>query len=87
MVTDALGLVTLLIAGTSAIAVLDPDLADAVGASAPMLIVLGSLLVGGIAGSLLRLEARVESLGRLAAARGWPARPARSSGTASSRAS
>jgi uncharacterized membrane protein YqgA involved in biofilm formation len=63
VVTDALGLVTLLIAGTSAMAVLDDDLADRVGDSAPMLIVLGSLLVGGIAGSLLRLEARVESLG------------------------
>ena len=63
VVTDALGLVTLLIAGTSAVAVLDPALAREVGTSAPMLIVLGSLLVGGIAGSLLRLESRVESLG------------------------
>lgn len=63
LVTDALGLVTLLIAGTSAMAVLDDDLADRVGDSAPMLIVLGSLLIGGIAGSLLRLESRVESLG------------------------
>lgn len=63
VVTDGLGLVTLLIAGTSAIAVLDPDLAAEVGDSAPMLIVLGSLIVGGITGSLLRLESRVESLG------------------------
>jgi uncharacterized protein len=63
VVTDALGLVTLLIAGTSAMAVLDDDLADLVGDSAPMLIVLGSLLLGGIAGSLLRLESRVEALG------------------------
>jgi uncharacterized protein len=63
VVTDALGLVTLLIAGTSAIAVLSPDLSDVVGDSAPMLIVLGSLLVGGIAGSLLRLESRIEGLG------------------------
>ena len=63
VVTDALGLVTLLIAGTSAMAVLDDDLADRVGDSAPMLIVLGSLLVGGIVGSLLRLEDRVESVG------------------------
>lgn len=63
LVTDALGLVTLLIAGTSAMAVLDDDLAEKVGDSAPMLIVLGSLLIGGIAGSLLRLEQRVESLG------------------------
>lgn len=63
VVTDALGLVTLLIAATSALAVLSPDLTDEVGDSAPMLIVLGSLLVGGIAGSLLRLESRIESLG------------------------
>ena len=63
VVTDALGLVTLLIAATSAMAVLDDDLANRVGDSAPMLIVLGSLLAGGIAGSLLRLESRVEALG------------------------
>jgi uncharacterized membrane protein YqgA involved in biofilm formation len=63
VVTDALGLVTLLIAGTSAIAVLAPELSDEVGDSAPMLIVLGSLLVGGTVGSLLRLESRIESLG------------------------
>jgi uncharacterized membrane protein YqgA involved in biofilm formation len=63
VVTDALGLVTLLIAGTSAMVVLDGDLSDAVGDSAPMLIVLGSLLLGGIAGSLLHLEQRVERLG------------------------
>jgi uncharacterized membrane protein YqgA involved in biofilm formation len=63
VVTDALGLVTLLIAGTSAVAVLSPDLAHAVGDSAPMLIVLGSLLVGGITGSLLRLESRIEGFG------------------------
>jgi uncharacterized membrane protein YqgA involved in biofilm formation len=63
VVTDALGLTTLLIAILSAFAVTDPALLASVGSSAPMLIVLGSLLVGGIVGSLLRLEARVESLG------------------------
>lgn len=63
VVTDALGLTTLLIAGISAMAVLDDHLSDRVGDSAPMLIVLGSLLVGGITGSLLRLEARIESFG------------------------
>lgn len=65
LVTDALGLVTLLIAASSAMAVLDPNLSALVGSSAPMLIVLGSLLVGGIIGSLLRLESRVEGLGAL----------------------
>ena len=68
LVTDGLGLVTLLIAATSAMAVLDPALAEEVGDSAPMLIVLGSVLVGGIVGSLLRLESRVEGLGGVAAA-------------------
>ena len=63
LVTDALGLVTLLIAATSAMAVLSPDLSDEVGDSAPMLIVLGALLIGGIVGSLLRLEQRVEGFG------------------------
>ncbi|MCM0622130.1 DUF554 domain-containing protein [Nocardioides bruguierae] len=63
LVTDGLGLVTLLIAGTSAMEVLSPALSDAVGSSAPMLIVLGSVPIGGIAGSLLRLEQRVEQVG------------------------
>lgn len=63
VVTDALGLVTLLIAATSAAAVLDPALAGAVGDSAPMLIVLGALLLGGIAGSLLGIETGVSAFG------------------------
>jgi uncharacterized protein len=64
VVTDALGLVTLLVAALSASDVLGPALAAEVGGSAPVLIVLGSLLLGGITGSLLRLEHRLESLGR-----------------------
>ena len=77
VVTDALGLVTLLIAATSALAVLDPDLSGAVGESAPMLIVLGAVVVGAIAGSLLRLEQRLEGLG------GWlQRRLSRGAGTA-----
>ena len=63
LVTDALGLVTLLIAGLSAVAVNDPALAGKVGPHAPLLIVLGALLIGGIVGSLCRLEHRVERLG------------------------
>lgn len=63
LVTDGLGLVTLLIAATSAMAVLSPDLAAEVGDAAPMLIVLGAVLVGGITGSLLGLETGVERLG------------------------
>jgi len=63
VVTDALGLVTLLIAGLSAASVGDPALAAAVGPSAPVLIVLGSLVLGGLVGSLLRVEDRLERLG------------------------
>lgn len=63
VVTDALGLVTLLIAALSAAAVIDPELERAVGSSAPVLIVLGSLLAGGIGGSLLRIESRLEGFG------------------------
>ena len=63
VVTDALGLVTLLIAASSATAVSDDALSSAVGGSAPMLIVLGALLLGAILGSLLRIEDRLEGLG------------------------
>ncbi len=63
VVTDALGLVTLLIAGTAAMSVADPALVAAVGSSAPMLIVLGSLLLGGIIGSVLGIEDRLEGFG------------------------
>ena len=63
VVTDGLGLVTLLIAGTSAAAVTDDALSKSVGSAAPMLIVLGAVLIGGIIGSLLRIEDRLEGFG------------------------
>jgi uncharacterized protein len=62
-VTDALGLVTLLIGALSAAEVGSAALADAVGSAAPVLIVLGALLLGGIAGSLLDIEGRLEGFG------------------------
>lgn len=62
-VTDGLGLITLLIGALAAVDVTSPVLAEEVGASAPVLIVLGSLLIGGIVGSLADLEARLENLG------------------------
>lgn len=74
VVTDGLGLVTLLIAASAATALTDPAFPAAVGDSAPMLIVLGALLTGGIIGSLLRLEDRLEGFGghlqRIAVRRG-----------------
>jgi uncharacterized membrane protein YqgA involved in biofilm formation len=62
-VTDALGLVTLLIGALSAVQVGAPVLSAAVGSSAPVLIVLGSLVLGGIAGSAVDIEGRLEGLG------------------------
>lgn len=65
VVTDGLGLVTLLIAGTSAAHVGDSALRAVVGSSFPMLIVLASVVIGGVTGSLLRIEDRLEDLGGL----------------------
>ncbi len=62
-VTDALGLVTLVIGALNVAALSDPAFRGAVGDSAPLLIVLGALLVGGITGSLLGLEERLERSG------------------------
>lgn len=63
VVTDALGLVTLLIAASAAMSIEDPAWSRAVGDSAPMLIVLSSLVIGGIAGSMLGIEQRLEGFG------------------------
>lgn len=79
VVTDCLGLVTLLVAVQSAASVGAPALTSAVPSGAPVLIVLGSLLVGGIAGSALRLEERLAGLGGRVHAwttRRWPGREA-----------
>lgn len=62
-VTDALGLVTLVIGALNLMALGDSDFTGAVGTAAPLLIVLGALLIGGIAGSLLNIEARLEAFG------------------------
>ncbi len=62
-VTDGLGLVTLVIAGLNVASVNDPDFRAAVGGSAALLVVLGAVLLGGIVGSLLRIEDRLEAMG------------------------
>ncbi len=62
-VTDGLGLVTLVIGGLNVASVNDPDFRAAVGGSATLLVVLGAVLLGGISGSLLRIEDRLEGLG------------------------
>lgn len=62
-VTDALGLVTLVIGGLNVVALQDQVFVDAVGGGVTLLIVLGALLIGGIVGSLLKLETRLEDVG------------------------
>jgi len=63
LTTDVLGLVTGMSAVLSARKVLSPELAAAVGTTWPLFIVLGSLLIGGFMGSLLRIEHRLEHAG------------------------
>lgn len=72
VVTDCLGLVTLLMAFLSMLEVTSPALVSYVGAGVPVLIVLGALLIGGITGSVLRIEERVEGLAGVIQA--WVAR-------------
>ena len=63
-VTDALGLVTLVIGGLNVASGLgDLDYRRAVSSSGTLLVVLGALVVGGIVGSLLRVEDRLEQVG------------------------
>jgi uncharacterized membrane protein YqgA involved in biofilm formation len=62
-VTDGLGLVVLVIGGINLLALADPDYREAVGSGGTLLIVLGSILIGGIIGSLLRIEHRLEGVG------------------------
>ncbi len=62
-VTDALGLVTLVIGSLSIVALTNTAFSDSVGTAAPLLIVLGALVIGGIIGSLLQIELRLEQVG------------------------
>jgi uncharacterized membrane protein YqgA involved in biofilm formation len=62
-VTDSLGLVVLVIGGLNLLALADPAYRAAVTEAGTLLVVLASLLIGGIIGSLLRIEYRLERLG------------------------
>jgi len=63
VVTDTLGLVTLVLGALNVVALSDESFVGAVGAGGTLLVVLASLLIGGITGSLLRLEQRLEGFG------------------------
>ena len=62
-VTDALGLVTLVIGALNVASLSDASFRVAVGEGGTLLVVLGALVVGGVTGSLLELERRLESTG------------------------
>lgn len=63
LVTDALGLVTMVSAVSSGAYVFKDELVDAVPDGAPVLIVLMAMLIGGGLGYALRIEERLESFG------------------------
>jgi uncharacterized protein len=62
-VTDALGLVVLVVGAMNLFALADSDYREAVTEAGTLLVVLFSILIGGIIGSLLRIEYRLELIG------------------------
>jgi hypothetical protein len=63
VVTDGLGLVVLVLGALNVMSLTDAHFVAAVGSGATLLVVLGAILIGGITGSLLRIEQRLEALG------------------------
>ena len=63
LLTDVLGLVTLLGAGSALIPLWSERYINALPQGWTLLVVLGSLLIGGLIGSALKLENRLDSLG------------------------
>jgi len=69
VVTDGLGLATGMIAVLTTAAITDPLLSQTLGAGRPVLIVLASVVVGGILGTAMRIEERLETFGERLKAR------------------
>ena len=63
VVTDSLGLVVLVLGGLNVISLLDAEFVAVVGPGIPLLIVIGAILIGGIIGSALKIEQRLEKFG------------------------
>ena len=71
--TDALGLVVLVIGGLNLIALTDSSFVAAVSSAGTLLVVLASLVLGSVLGSMLRIEQRLAHFGtwlQLKASRG-----------------
>jgi len=63
VVTDGLGLVTGMIAVLTCASITDPLLSETLGAGWPVLIVLASIVVGGMLGTAMQIEERLERAG------------------------
>lgn len=63
LITDVLGLITILAAAGAVIPLFSKDFASSLPKGWTLLSVLGSLLIGGLIGSALKLEDRLEMLG------------------------
>ena len=63
VVTDGLGLVVLVLGGLNVVSLLDAEFVAAVGPGVPLLVVIGAILIGGIIGSALKIEQRLEQFG------------------------
>jgi uncharacterized protein len=63
VVTDGLGLVVVVLGGLNVMSLLDAGFVAAVGPGIPLLIVIGAILIGGIIGSALKIEQRLENFG------------------------
>lgn len=61
LITQVLGLFTVVLGGSAIASGLSDAFSAAVGSSARLLIVLGALLIGGILGSALRIEDRLDA--------------------------
>lgn len=63
LITDVLGLITILAAASAVIPMFTKEYAQSLPKGWTLLSILGALLIGGIIGSLLKLEIRLENLG------------------------
>jgi uncharacterized membrane protein YqgA involved in biofilm formation len=63
MITDGLGLITLLGATSALMPLWSSDFNASLPEGSPLLLILASMLIGGLIGTLLKIEKRVESFG------------------------
>jgi len=63
LITDILGLITMLAATSALIPLWSKEFRDALPNGAPLLVILAAMLLGGLIGSALKLEKRLNSFG------------------------